>query len=54
MHMQAQREGKVWLVSIRNPALEEGGWSAPRFRRFTSGKRSVTIVQEAEWASGPI
>jgi hypothetical protein len=38
-------EGK--LYSFSTSALEEGGWSAPRPGRFTSGKDPVPIVQEA-------
>jgi hypothetical protein len=34
--------------------LERGGWSVPRPGRFTPGKDTVPIVQEAEWASGPV
>ena len=33
-------------------ALDGGGWSTPRPGRFTPGKDSVPIVQEAEWAPG--
>jgi hypothetical protein len=35
-------------------ALGGGGWSAPSPGRFTSGKDPVPIVQEAEWAPGPV
>jgi len=34
-------------------ALDGGGWSTPRPGRFTPGKDSVTIVQEAGWTPGP-
>ena len=30
------------------------GWSTPRPGRFTAGKDPVPIVQEAEWARGPV
>jgi hypothetical protein len=35
-------------------ALDGGGWSTPRSGRFTPGKDSVPIVQEAERAPGPV
>ena len=35
-------------------ALDGGGWSTPRAGRFTPGKDSVPIVQEAGWAPGPV
>jgi hypothetical protein len=35
-------------------ALDMGGWSTPRPGRFTPGKDPVPIVQEAEWAPGPV
>jgi len=30
------------------------GWSEPRPGRFTPGKDSVPILQEAEWATEPV
>ena len=33
-------------------ALDRGGWSTPRPGRFTPGKESVLIVQQARWAQG--
>jgi hypothetical protein len=45
---------EVKLYSFLTSALEGGGWSAPRSGRFTPGKDSVPIVQEARWASGPV
>ena len=35
-------------------ALDGGGWSTSRPRRFTPGKDPVPIVQEAGWAPGPV
>jgi hypothetical protein len=35
-------------------ALEGVGWSATRPGYFTPGKDSVSIVQEAGWAPGPV
>ena len=35
-------------------ALDGDGWSTPRPGRFTPGKDPVTIVQETEWAPGPV
>jgi hypothetical protein len=36
----------VYLQPIRNPALEGGWWSAPRFGRFTPGEDTVPLLQE--------
>ena len=35
-------------------AIDGGGWSTPSPGRFTPGNDPVLIVQEAEWAPGPI
>jgi hypothetical protein len=35
-------------------ALDESGWSTPRPGRFAPGNDSVSIVQEAGWAPGPV
>ena len=35
-------------------ALDRGGWSTPRPRRFTPGKESVPNAQETEWVPGPV
>jgi hypothetical protein len=54
---KAQRGGggdAVNLNTFMTPALEGGGWSAPPPGRFTPGKDSVPIVQEAGWAPGPV
>jgi hypothetical protein len=42
------------LYSFSTSVLGMGGWSAPRPGRFTSGKDPVHIVQENEWAAGPV
>jgi len=34
--------------------LDGGGWSTPRPGRFTPGKDTVPIVQEAGWAPGQV
>jgi hypothetical protein len=34
--------------------LDRGGWLTPRTGRFTHGKDPLPIVQEAEWAPGPV
>jgi len=47
-----RREVEVQLLPIRNPALEGGGWSAPRPGHFTPGKDPLPMVQEAGWARG--
>jgi len=31
-----------------------GGWLTTRLGRFTTGKDSVTLVQEAGWFAGPV
>ena len=35
-------------------ALDGGGWSMPSPGRFTPGKDTVPIVQEAGWAPGSV
>ena len=40
-----REKAEVWLLSIRNPALEWSGMLAPRFGRFTVGKKKVPIVR---------
>ena len=35
-------------------ALDGGGWPTKRPGRFTPRKDSVTVVQEAGWAPGPV
>ena len=35
-------------------ALDGGGWWTPRLGRFSPGKDTVPIVQEAGWAPGPV
>jgi hypothetical protein len=47
---QAQRVDRA----IALPFREGGEWSTSRPGRFTSGKDPVPIVQEAEWAPGPV
>jgi hypothetical protein len=55
MLMQAHREGGgVGPTHLATLGLEEGGWSTSRPGRFTPGKDSVSIVQEAGWGSGPV
>ena len=44
---------EVQLQSTRNPALEVGGWSAPRPSRFTPGKDPVpTCSHRLGWHRG--
>jgi hypothetical protein len=45
---------EVQIYPFVTSAIERGGWSAPRPGRFTPGKDPVPIVQEAEWAPGPV
>jgi hypothetical protein len=47
-----RREGEVQLQTLRNPGLEESGWSAPYSGQFSPGKDPVSFVQEAGWTSG--
>jgi hypothetical protein len=49
-----RREAEVYLQPIRNPALEGGGWSAPRSGRFSPGEDPVPSVQENGCASRPV
>jgi hypothetical protein len=42
------------LYSFSTSALVGCGWSAPRLGRFTLGKDTVPIVQEAGWAPRPV
>jgi hypothetical protein len=44
----------IALLFLNLGATRGGGWSAPRPGRFTPGKDSVPIVQEAGWAPGPV
>jgi hypothetical protein len=39
---------------LATTVLEGSGLSAPCPGRFTPGKHPVPIVQEAEWALGPV
>ena len=49
--MKAQRFSSTLSLTS---ALDGGGWLTPRPCRFTPEKGTVPIVQEAEWASGPV
>jgi hypothetical protein len=52
---QVTRGGvEVQLYLFSTSALGRGGWSVPHSGRFTPGKDPVPIVQEAEWAPGPV
>jgi hypothetical protein len=46
-------EAEVYLEPIHNLVLEGGGWSAPRFGRFSPEKDPLPIVHEAGWVSEP-
>jgi hypothetical protein len=51
---KAQKGGRgIALLSLELGA-KRGGWLARRPGRFTPGKDSVHIVQEAGWAPGPV
>ena len=47
-------EMELQLLPVRNPALEGGGWSAPRPGHFTPGKDPLPMVQEGGWARGSV
>ena len=53
---KALRVGRgIVLHFFKTSALKmEGGWSAPRPGRFTPGKDTLPIVQEAAWATEPV
>jgi hypothetical protein len=49
-------EGEKTYISTLSltSALERGGWPTPRPGRFTPGKDTVPIVQDAGWAAGRV
>jgi hypothetical protein len=54
--MKAQRGSRgidSSTISLTS-ALDGGGWSTPRPGRFTPRNDPVPIVQEAQWAPGPV
>ena len=51
---KTQRGVEVQLYSFLNIGVRSGEWSTPRPGRFTPGKDTVPIVQEAGWAPGPV
>jgi hypothetical protein len=53
-HQGPKGGAEVLLYSFSTSALGGGGFSARRPGRFTAGKDSVPIVQEAGWAPGPV
>jgi len=46
---KAQRGVEYTSTLSLTSALDGGGWSTPHSGRFTSGKDTVRIVQEAGW-----
>jgi hypothetical protein len=46
--------GRSIAVLFLDLDTRRGGWSAPRFGRFTSRKKPVSIAQKAGWAPGPV
>ena len=52
MSIQDRAETDVYFQPIRNSALEKVTCSTLRSGRFTPEKDPLSIVQEAEWASG--
>jgi hypothetical protein len=46
----------VYLTVSLTSTLDGGGWSTPRLGRVTPGNepQSLSIVQEAGWAGGPV
>ena len=53
-HAGPEREEMYSYTLPATSALDGGGWSTPRPCRFTPGKDSVPIIQEAGWAPGPV
>ena len=52
---KVQKGVEVYIYSFFSLGdLDGGGWSKPSPGRFTLGKDSVPIVQEAGWAPGPV
>jgi hypothetical protein len=51
---KAQRGSRgTWSSALLlTSALDRGGWSTPRFGRFTQVKGPLFIVQDAGWAPG--
>ena len=48
-------EVELWLYSFFNLGARRGGWSTPRSRLLYPWERDpVPIVQEIEWATGPV
>jgi len=58
LHTQAMKtydRDKVYLHAFLNSERDGGEWSASHSVRFTLKERApLPILQEAEWASGPI
>ena len=53
--LQAQRVGRGIALLIHDTVLEGGEWSAAHpGRTLPPGKDPVPIVQETEWAPGPV
>jgi hypothetical protein len=52
--MNARSGVDVQLYYFFNLGARWGGCLTPRPGRFTSGKDPVPVVQEAEWAPGPV
>ena len=53
-HEDPQVEQTYSCTLSLTSALDRGGRSTPRFGHFTPRKDPVPIVQEAEWAPGPV
>jgi hypothetical protein len=51
---QAQRVDRGIALPFCDLGVRRGGWSASRSGRFTPGKDTLPVVQEAEWAPGPV
>jgi hypothetical protein len=52
--MKAQRGSRGIALLSFNLDGRWGGWSYPLPCHFSPGKDSVSIVQEAGWAAGPV
>jgi hypothetical protein len=53
-NMPIQAQGGDKVIAPTHSALELGGWLALGSGHFTPKKERITLLQEVEWASGPV